>query len=61
MSSLSFYGFDEFYEIHYVAMYKVYRGNYIIHYCMCTVNKCIYMELTIHGEECKAYDFLESI
>ena len=48
MSSLSFYGFNEFYEIHYVAMYKVYRGNYIIHYCMCTVNKCIYIGLSIH-------------
>ena len=44
-----FYGFYEFYELHYVDMYKVYIGNYIINYCMCTVNKCIYIELSIHG------------
>ena len=44
-----FYGFYEFYELHYVDMYKVYIGNHIINYCMCTVQKCIYMELSIHG------------
>ena len=31
-----FYGFYELYELHYVDMYKVYIGNYIRNYCMCT-------------------------
>ena len=43
------YGFYEFYELHDVDMYKVYIGNHIINYCMCTVQKCIYMGLSIHG------------
>ena len=54
-------GTCEYEFLYYVDMYKVYIGNYTRNYCMCTQNKCIYIELSIHGLECKAYVYFESI